>query len=150
MALPILRNPALAELEILVGDWDAETVFPNDPPGTLQGRVSFEWLEEGAFLLMRSEIQGEGPPRSLAVIGRDDASGAYSFVYYDVRGVSRVYAMRFGGGEWALEGKPRDFFQRFRGRVAPDGRTIEGTWEKSDDGQSWDHDFALTYRKIAG
>ena len=32
-------------------------------------------------------------------------------------------------------------------RHGPSGETIEGAWEKSDDGGDWEHDFRLIYRK---
>jgi hypothetical protein len=31
--------------------------------------------------------------------------------------------------------------------VAPDGRMIEGRWEKSDDGRNWELDFELVHRR---
>jgi hypothetical protein len=40
-----------------------------------------------------------------------------------------------------------DFSQRYVGTFSDDGRTIEGTWEISHDGTTWEKDFDLTYRK---
>jgi hypothetical protein len=39
--------------------------------------------------------------------------------------------------------------QRFVGRFSDDGSAIEGAWERCDDGETWAHDFALTYRRKA-
>ena len=144
---PIRLNPALQNLSGFIGHWDADLVFPADPPGELSGTVVFDWMDDGAFLVMRSETEGDGPPKAVAVIGCDDASGACSMLYYDARGVSRIYTMTYADGAWSLDGKPKQFFQRFRGRIDEDGRRIQGSWEKSEDGQSWQHDFSLTYRK---
>ena len=33
-------------------------------------------------------------------------------------------------------------------RRCDDRTTINGEWEKSSDGRTWSHDFALTYRRI--
>jgi hypothetical protein len=55
-------NPSLTPLGILVGAWDVEISFSADPSAVIRGRVSFEWLDGGAFLVMRSEME-EGPPR---------------------------------------------------------------------------------------
>ena len=41
------------------------------------------------------------------------------------------------------------FWQRYAGTLDPDGTTITGTWELSKDGLSWNHDFDLSYRRIA-
>src|SRR5215213_1482660 len=142
------RNLALAPLEILVGTWRAEAVFPNDPPGTVHGRVSFEWLNGGTLLVMRSEVAEAGPPSSYSVFGRDDASegrSGYSMLYADERGVSRIYEMEFGDGAWTLQRDNPGFSQRFTGTLDAAGTTITARWEKSTDGTHWEHDFDLTY-----
>jgi len=38
--------------------------------------------------------------------------------------------------------------QRFTGTFSADGKIIEGRWETSRDGSSWEHDFDLTYTKV--
>jgi hypothetical protein len=134
-------------LSVLIGRWDMALQFPTNPPGELSGCALFEWMDGGAFLIMRSEIQDNAAPTSMSIIGCDDASGAYSMLYSDDRGVSRIYAMTYKDRAWSLNGKPNQSFQRFRAKVDEDGRCIRGSWEKSQDGQSWEHDFSLTYRK---
>jgi hypothetical protein len=42
-----------------------------------------------------------------------------------------------------------EFSQRYSGRFSDDGNTIDGTWEISHDGTSWDKDFDLTHRRIS-
>ena len=65
----------------------------------------------------------------------------------------RLYAMTFGDGAWTLlrtspDFTPLSFAQRYTGAFSADGRTIEGRWEKSDDGDaSWELDFELSYRR---
>jgi hypothetical protein len=39
-------NPALKNLGVLVGEWDAEGLLPLDPPAVVHGQASFEWLED--------------------------------------------------------------------------------------------------------
>jgi len=49
-------NPALARLQFLVGAWDmklSEASFLPDPDATVHGSVTFEWIEQGAALVMR-------------------------------------------------------------------------------------------------
>jgi hypothetical protein len=56
-------------LDALAGEWSMEAVFPFDPPVTGRGRVSFEWLSEGSFLVQRGRSSTATPPtasRSLA------------------------------------------------------------------------------------
>ena len=38
-----------------------------------------------------------------------------------------------------------DFSQRFTGTFGPDGKAIAGSWEICHDGETWEHDFDLTY-----
>jgi hypothetical protein len=45
---------------------------------------------------------------------------------------------------------PLAFWQRFTGTFSDDGSTINGRWETSSDGVSWDHDFDLRYSKVQG
>lgn len=56
-------NPALKPFEILVGEWQTTGSHPYFPGTTLRGRTSFEWLEGGAFLILRAEIDHPKFPR---------------------------------------------------------------------------------------
>ncbi len=60
--------------------------------------------------------------------------------------------MSFSDGVWKLwretpDFSPLPFSQRFEGVFGSDGRRIEGAWEICHDGSTWEHDFAMTYRK---
>lgn len=138
-------NPMLKDLEVLVGDWEMElsnAAFLPDPSITVKGRISFEWLEDGAFLIMR---MGQN---ALWLISRDDASTNYQVFYYDDRRVSRVYEMSFSEHVWKIWRTSPGFSQRFEGKLNTNGRTITANWEKSSDGITWEHDFNVTYIKI--
>ncbi len=95
-------------------------VFPFDPPVTGRGRISFEWLSEGSFLVQRWEVE-----------------------HHD----SRVYERSLRDGVWKLWRDSPGFSQRFTGTFGDDGNTITGFWEKSGDGEAWEHDFDLAYTK---
>jgi hypothetical protein len=145
---PQTPNPALSDLEPLVGEWSVEIAFPADPETPVRGSVSFEWLEGGAFLVMRAGVEWSGPSGSVAVIGRDEKTETYSMLYFDARGVSRIYEMSFGDGVWKQWRSAPGFSQRFTGTLSEDGSTIAAKWEKSSDGSQWDHDFDLTYTRV--
>ena len=89
-----------------------------------------------------------GAPDSISIIGCDAANGTYFQLYSDDRGVSRVYQMAIGEGEWRLwrEGEP--FPQRFTSRFENDGKTIRGRWELAEDGTNYRTDFDLTFIRI--
>lgn len=136
-------NPALTQLEVLVGDWEVEVPqFPGQ-----RGMATFEWLEDGAYLCFHSDAPDPAPSATL-VIGRDESSEGYTVLHYDSRGVSRVYQMSFGEGVWKMWREAPGFWQRFSGTLSDDGSSIRGAWEKSSDGSAWEHDFDMIYSKV--
>jgi hypothetical protein len=58
-----------------------------------------------------------------------------------------VYEMSLRDGVWKLWRDSPGFSQRFTGTFGDDGNTITGFWEKSGDGEAWEHDFDLAYTK---
>lgn len=141
-------NPALKPLEALVGEWRVAMVFPADTAAIVHTTMSFTWLEEGAFLLMQMGDRASSLPWSIAIISRDDGVEAYSLLYYDWRGVSRIYQMRLSDGVWTQWRTAPGFSQRFSGVLSDDGQTITARWERSSDDVTWEHDFDLTYTKM--
>lgn len=144
-------NPALEALAPLIGEWEIEITsmsFQEDSSAAVRGHSSFEWLEGGAFLRQHSEISASEFPRSMAVMGADDEAGTYRMLYYDSRGVSRIYRMTFSGGIWTLWRDSPGFHQRFHGTFSEEGSVITAYWEKSGDGSNWEKDFDLTYTKV--
>jgi hypothetical protein len=142
-------NPALHELQVLAGGWDmevSEASFLPDPGATLCGPVTFEWIEEGALLVMR--MGGAGA--ATWIIGRDDADPGYQVLYADDRGVSRVYEMSFSDDTWRMWRDTPAFSQRFDAEVGAGRTEINGSWQKSvDGGRTWEHDFKVRYTRRA-
>lgn len=163
--IPAGRPAAVAALDVLVGTWDQEATFeagyfgPGSDAVTLGGaQTTFTWLDGGFFLIQRMRVDNPDAPNGITIIGAglspypDDAAtepGPLAQHYYDSRGAARVYQMSLDDGVWKLWRTAPGFSQRFSGTLAPDGRTIQGAWEKSRDGVTWEHDFRLTYSKIS-
>ena len=146
------QNPALKPLEVLVGKWEMElsrASFLPRPTDTVTGTVSFEWAQDGAFLLMHMGDQPAGAPAALWLISRDESVSNYTVLYYDSRSVSRVYEMSFSEGVWKMWRNAPGFCQRYEGTVNKNGKTISARWEKSSDSITWEHDFDLTYTKVS-
>ena len=143
-----MRNPALDALSPLIGRWTVELANAEflEEGQTMEGTATVEWLDD-AFVVMRSEMPG-GPPRSTSVIGRNESRETYEMLYYDERGVSRIYEMTFDGRSWSLSRADPDFHQRFVAELT-DADTIRARWEKSDGSGPWEHDFDLTYTRMA-
>ncbi len=140
-------NLALKRLDILVGEWNLVGIHPLFP-SPVPGRSSFEWLEEEALLVWRSSFERPGPPSAISVIGHDDSVETYSLLYFDERGVSRIYTMNLKGNVWKMWRESPGFSQRFTGTFSDDGNIITGHWEKSSDGSNWEQDLDLTFTKV--
>jgi hypothetical protein len=155
MEMAAASSTSLAALEPLVGEWSMAAAFGDEPPVDVSARVSFEWLPGERFLVQRWEVPVPEAPDGIAIIGADPENEArYLQHYFDSRGVARVYKMSLENGLWKLwrdepDFSPLDFHQRFAGNFSDDGTTIAGSWETSPDGESWEHDFDLTYTKVA-
>ena len=109
-------NPALADLQFLAGAWDmelSEASFLPDPAATVGGSVTFEWIEQGAALVMR---MGD---TAAWIIGRDEAEPDYRVLYADGRGVSRVYGMSFSSGTWRMWRDTPEFLSGSTPRSVP-------------------------------
>jgi hypothetical protein len=138
----------LERLEAFEGTWVLKAPFPDAP----EGRVTFEWMMDGRFLIQRWDV--DPPiPSGLAIIGLDETQNSFRQYYFDSRGVARIYQMSLSHGEWKLwrdtaDFSPLEFRQRYTGRFSEDGRRIEGAWEISHDGVTWEHDFDLTYERL--
>jgi hypothetical protein len=140
------RQQALEQLNAFVGEWTVEVDLPGAPIDQ-PARSRFEWDLNRQFLVQRTTIPIPEAPDSFCVYSADP----YLQHYYDSRGVIRVYEMTLEGGRWTLHrGKPDftplSFHQRYIGTFG-DG-TIEGAWETSQDGESWELDFHLNYSKV--
>src|SRR5215207_6539593 len=141
-------NPALEPLSVLIGTWNTIGTHPLVPGTTFHGRTSFAWMEGGAFLIMRSQIDEPQIPSGIAVFGSDDTTGECSMLYFDERGVSRRYEVRLQDNVWEWWRNAPGFSQRFTGAIVADGRTIVARGELSRDGVTWEADLALTYTRV--
>lgn len=144
-------NPALQELEFFIGNWKMElsnTSFLPDRSAVAEGYVSFELLEDGAYIVMSQESKLPGPPVATWLISRDESVENYAIFYYDSRGVSRIYEMSLSNKVWKIWRNSPGFSQRFEGRISNDDNTVTAQWEKSFDGVSWEHDFDMKYNRI--
>src|SRR5262249_26334879 len=92
------RRRALAQLEVLVGEWTEQVHLPAAP----MGRMSFPWTLDGHYLLQRSQIPDPDFPDSLAIIAVNvDGTGCTQY-YFDSRGVVRTYAMTLDDQIWTV------------------------------------------------
>ena len=81
----------------------------------------------------RSSADLPEAPDAVTIIGCDGANGTYHQLYSDDRGVCRIYEMSIGDGEGSS------------GVTASRSRS----WEIAEDGENYETDFDLTYRKVS-
>jgi hypothetical protein len=144
-----MRNPELAKLDGLVGEWTTtlSDAWFLEPPGTeVPGRTTVERLGE-SLLSMRTTLGADAHQSWMNfVIGRSDANDTFVVLYEDERGVCRQFTMTFDGTEWTMSRTDPDMHQRFVAAVEQD--RIRGRWEASDDqGGTWRKDFDLTFER---
>ena len=143
-----IPNPALKPFRVLIGNWNTTGTHGLVPDTILHGRTSFEWLENGAFLMMRSEIDDPRFPSTIAIFGSDDSEEEYYMLTFDERGVSRKYEVNLHDNIWKWWRNAPGFFQRYEGIIVDGGNTIISKGELSKDGLSWEKDLELTYKRV--
>jgi len=133
----------LEQLDVLIGEWiTTSKTFSNG-----RGHTTVTRTEDGKFLRVDSREEDDRFPHSTQLVGADEARNECTVLYYDSRGVYRVYQMTVADGVWSMWREAPGFNQRYIGEIKDGGKTIEGRWEMSDDGERWRVDFDLTYRR---
>lgn len=142
-----IPNPLLSVFGVLIGKWNTSGTHPLVPDTVVHGRVTFEWLDNGAFLLMRSEVDDDRFPNGLSILGSDDALQAFTMLYFDSRSVSRRYEVSFDGQTWKVWRDAPGFSQRFTGTLSNGGNSLIGKWEVSRDDATWQDDLQIYYER---
>ena len=142
----LIPNPALAPLAFLIGEWRTAGTHPLVPGVTLDGRASFSWHEGGAFLIMHAEVDEPRFPSGIALIGSDDTSGAFAMIYFDERGVSRIYRVEVGDRTVTWRRDDPDFAQSMT--IAAEGaEKLVGKGRMSQKGGPWTDDLSQTFTR---
>lgn len=137
---------AVAGLAPLIGTWDTSgTILDADgeAEGKLRGTDVYEWFPGRFFVLHHVDGKLEDTEvKAIEVIGAGEGDGCIARSY-DNAGQSDEYKVALQGRMWTIDGST----QRFRGSFSEDFTTLEGSWEASEDGQSWRPWMNITLRK---
>ena len=144
----MIPNPRLDAFKPLIGEWTTVGRHSMMPGITLHGRTVFQWHEGGAFLCIRSEIEEQGIPSGIALIGSDDGADVLTMLYFDERAVARRYEVAMDGTVLRWWRTAPGFSQRFVLTVARDGDTLHGVSALSKDDATWDQDLELSYARV--
>jgi hypothetical protein len=149
----------LENLNRLVGSWVTQATHPALPGLVVSGTIEVEWLEGKRFLIHRGRVDHPDFPDSISIIGdmeHDRASAlgktdaedqSLGMHYFDSRGVFRAYRSSIDDHAFRIWRNAPGFSQRFTGKFSPDGDTIAGVWELSEDDVTFRDDLAITYRR---
>lgn len=133
----------LSQFDVLLGDWVTESKKYSEG----RGHTRVAPTEDGKFLRIESSEEDDRFPQSTQLVGADESRDECTVLYYDSRGVCRVYQMSIVDGVWTMWREAPGFNQRYAGTIKDGGKTIDGQWEFSEDGKKWQVDFDLTYRR---
>jgi len=105
------RDPALEPFGPLIGTWTTEATHPMFD-GVVPGRLTFEWLAGGHFIVQRSQNDHEAFPDAICLIGPPEDDNGLAMEYFDSRGVRRTYGIALEDGVLKIWRHDPEFAQR--------------------------------------
>ena len=148
-AKALIPNPALKPLEFLIGDWRTTGSHPLVPDKILTGRTSFGWHEGGAFLIMRSQVDDPRFPDGVAIIGSSDVAGTFAMIYFDERGISRIFDVSVGDRTVRWRRDDPDFSQSLT-ITQKDGVTLVSQGRMTTKDGAWTDDLSQVFTRETG
>jgi hypothetical protein len=119
--------PDLKALDRLVGTWEVS--------GGVNGRVVYEWLEGGFFLLQHVDLRHQDgqPIKGIEVIGHErpfggEPSPEVKSRFYDSLGNTLDYVYELDGDTLTIWGGEKGSPAYYRGTFNLDGRSCAGAW----------------------
>ena len=134
----------LAPFDVLIGSWSTEAKHRLFDEVVL-GSTTFEWLEGGHFLVLRSRNDHELFPDAISVIGRPESGEGLVMEYFDSRGVRRTYGVSLEDGVMRWWRNHPGFDQRSYAELGPD--TFELVHQLAETPGEWLDDLRSTYRR---
>jgi hypothetical protein len=125
-------NPDLKSLDRLVGEWRQS--------GGVQGRITYEWMEGGFFLIQRLDLDHDGHQiKGIEIIGHEQPFGAepsqeIKSRCYGTDGSTFDYVYEMDGDTLTIWGGQKGSPAYYRGQFSPDGNTLSGGWVYPDGG----------------
>ena len=131
----------MSALDRLLGTWGFR-MHHSAMSEPVTGRQRYERVLNGAFLLQYWTYDHPDFPDAMALLSDD------RYYYFDVRGITRIFAVEVDDAGWSMIRLDEDFSQRYTARFRGSD-VMESTGEMSlDNGVTWQPDFAMTYQRV--
>jgi hypothetical protein len=136
----------LESFDVLIGSWSTEAKHRLVDEVVL-GSATFEWLEGGHFVVLRSHNDHELFPDAIGVIGRPESGEGLVMEYFDSRGVRRTYGVSLEDGELRWWRDHPGFDQRSYAKLGHEA--FEFVHQLAETPGDWRDDLRATYRRRA-
>lgn len=120
-------NPDLKGLERLIGTWKQS--------GEVDGEITYEWAEDGFFLIQRVDLMQYGNRiKGIEIIGHEAPFGAEpspeikSRFYSFLDGMTLDYVYEMDGDILTIWGGEKGSPAYYKGTFSQDGNTLTGGW----------------------
>jgi hypothetical protein len=140
------RDPLLEPFDALIGTWSTEARH-RLLDDVASGTATFEWLEGGRFVVLRSHNDHEALPDALSVIGRPESGEGLVLEYFDSRGVRRTYGVSVEDGVMRWWRDHPGFDQRAHATLAAD--RFEMVAQLAEAPGEWKDDLRTIFRRRA-
>ena len=120
-------NPDLKSLDRLVGTWKQS--------GEVEGEITYEWAENGFFLIQRVDLMQYGNRiKGIEIIGHEFKFGEESSAeiksrfYSFLDGMTLDYVYEIEGNTLMIWGGEKGSPAYYKGTFSEDGNTLTGGW----------------------
>jgi hypothetical protein len=120
-------NPDMKSLDRLIGTWKQS--------GEVDGEITYEWAEDGFFLIQRvNMIQYGNPIKGIEIIGHESVFGSEpspeikSRFYSYLDGMTLDYVYEVEGDTLTIWGGEKGSPAYYKGTFSEDGNTLTGGW----------------------
>jgi len=116
----------LKKLDRLVGTWEIS--------GEAQGRVTYEWMEGGFFLVQHVDLEQYGQEnKGIEIIGHlrpfgEESSEEIRSRFYSNTGDTLDYVYEVEGDRLTIWGGEKGSPAYYKGTFSDDGNTFSGSW----------------------
>jgi len=129
---PPAPHPDLKNLDRLVGTWEVS--------GGTQGKITYEWMEGGFFLIQHVDLYQDGQQiNGIEIIGHlrpfgQEPSADIHSRYYDTLGNTLDYVYELQGNTLTIWAGAKGSPAYYKGTFSDDGNTLTGGWVYPGDG----------------